>query len=69
MPDASQMVNIHGPLFYVLVVGLLAAIPTGMILKRLGLSTAWAFLCFIPIAALFGLWLLAFIRWPRDPQP
>jgi len=26
-------------------------------------------LCFIPIAALAGLWLLAFARWPRDTQP
>jgi hypothetical protein len=27
----------------------------------------WALLCFIPVAALFGLWILAFTRW-TPPQ-
>jgi hypothetical protein len=61
--------DMHHPLFYVLVFGLLVAIPAAAILKRMGLNMLWALLCFIPIAALAGLWLLAFIRWPRDTQP
>ena len=61
--------NMHHPLFWVLVVGLLIAIPAAAILKRMGLNMLWALLCFIPIAALAGLWLLAFVRWPRDIQP
>jgi hypothetical protein len=54
------------------IVELLVAIPAGMILKRIGFSAWWALLCFIPAVALVSLWLLAFIRWPRDavqPQP
>lgn len=45
---------------------LLFAIPAGLILKRIGYSSWWALLCFVPIAALFGIWLVAFVKWPRD---
>lgn len=45
------------------VIEALFAIPAGMVLKRTGHSMWWALLCFIPIAALFGLWVLAFTRW------
>jgi hypothetical protein len=70
MPLDQQMVttNLHQLLIYMFAAELLFAIPAGLILKRLGLSMLWALLCFIPIAALLGLWLLAFIRWPRDAQ-
>jgi hypothetical protein len=47
----------------VTVVEALFAIPAGLILKRTGHSMWWALLCFIPVAALFGLWVLAFTRW------
>ncbi len=51
-------------------VEVLVAIPVGLILRRTGLSPWWALLCFVPVAALLGLWLLAFMRWPRDaPAP
>jgi hypothetical protein len=46
------------------VVEALFAIPAGLVLKRTGHSIWWALLCFIPIAALVGLWVLAFTRWP-----
>jgi hypothetical protein len=46
----------------------LVAIPTGLILKRLGFGMWWALLCLVPAAAFVGLWTLAFIRWPRDGQ-
>lgn len=43
----------------------LFAIPAALILKRLGKSPAWAILCYIPVLAILGLWVLAFIRWPQ----
>jgi len=49
-----------------MIVAALFAIPAGIVLKRIGLSIWWALLCFIPLAALAGLWLLAFSKWtPR----
>ena len=45
---------------------LVFAIPAGLILKRIGYSAWWALLCFVPIAALLGIWLVAFVKWPRD---
>jgi ABC-type multidrug transport system permease subunit len=41
----------------------LFAIPAGLVLKRTGHSIWWALLCFVPIAALIGLWVLALTRW------
>lgn len=49
-----------------MIVEALFAVPAGMVLKRTGHSIWWALLCFIPLAALVGLWVLAFTRWtPR----
>ena len=49
-----------------MIVAALFAIPAGMVLRRIGLSMWWALLCFVPLAALAGLWLLAFSKWaPR----
>ena len=49
-----------------LVIEVLIAIPAGMVLKRMGFSSWWALTCFVPVVALFALWLLAFVKWPRD---
>ncbi len=48
----------------------LFAIPGAMVLKRTGHSPWWALLCFVPVAALLGLWVLAFTSWtaPRAAQ-
>ena len=46
------------------IVEALFAIPGAIVLKRTGHSPWWALLCFIPIAALLGLWVLAFTSWP-----
>ena len=44
----------------------LFAIPAGLVLRRIGISFWWALLCFIPVAALLGLWVLALTSWtPR----
>ncbi|MES2295164.1 MAG: hypothetical protein V4527_17835 [Pseudomonadota bacterium] len=61
--DPSFMIKIA-------VVEALFAIPAGLVLKRTGHSIWWALLCFIPIAALVGLWVLALTRWtPPSAQP
>jgi hypothetical protein len=58
-----------GFLIKVMVVEALFAIPAGLVLKRTGHSMWWALLCLIPIAALVGLWVLAFTRWtPPSPE-
>jgi hypothetical protein len=38
----------------------LFAIPAALVLKRLGHHPAWALLCYVPVLALLGLWVLAF---------
>jgi len=64
MPIISQQV-----IYVTLGLELLTAIPAGLSLKRAGFSPWWALLCFFPIFAVIGLWVLAFSRWPRDAQP
>ena len=51
------------------IVGALLAlfgVPVWRILNRLGFSGWWAILAFIPWVNVVGLWVIAFIRWPRD---
>ena len=38
----------------------LFAIPSALILKKLGRNPAWALLCFVPVLAVLGIWVLAF---------
>ena len=56
-------------LYLSLALELITAIPAGLSLKRIGFSPWWALLCFFPFVAILALWMLAFIRWPRDAQP
>jgi membrane associated rhomboid family serine protease len=49
-------------LIYLLVFGY----PVTRILMRLGYSAWWVIIAFIPLANLIGLWVLAFVRWPRE---
>lgn len=51
-----------------MIVEALFAIPAGIVLKRIGYSMWWALLCFVPLAALAGLWILAFARWTPRPE-
>jgi hypothetical protein len=39
--------------------------PIVRILNRVGFSPWWVIVAFIPMVNLIGLWVLAFIRWPR----
>lgn len=40
--------------------------PIGRILNRIGFSPFWSVLMLVPLANLFGLWVVAFSDWPRD---
>ena len=51
-----------------MIVEALFAIPAGLVLRRIGHSMWWALLCFVPLAALAGLWILAFTRWTPRPE-
>jgi hypothetical protein len=37
----------------------LFAIPAGLVLKKMGRNPAWGLLCYVPVLALIGLWMLA----------
>jgi hypothetical protein len=50
--------------FFILMVAL-TLYPIGRILGRLGFSPFWSVLALIPLVNLIGLWLLAFIDWPK----
>lgn len=54
----------HWVIFAVIVAVVLY--PVGRILNRIGFSPFWSVLILIPLANLFGLWVLAFSDWPRD---
>ena len=43
--------------------------PVGRILSRLGIPWAVAFLMVVPFVNLLMLWVVAFIKWPRDHVP
>ncbi|HEX4370931.1 MAG TPA: hypothetical protein VH019_06260 [Rhizomicrobium sp.] len=58
------MMQISTSMFVVMSVAeALFAVPAAMVLKRTGHSPWWALLCFIPVAALLGLWVMAFTSW------
>lgn len=50
----------------ILIIGLLWAVPTGIILKRLGYSSMLGILMIIPLVNFIAIWALAFARWPID---
>jgi hypothetical protein len=43
--------------------------PIGKILSRMGIPWAVAFLTVVPVVNLVMLWVVAFIKWPRDHVP
>ncbi len=58
------------PLHWMLIV-LLFPLPLVMwmpAVKRTGHSRWWVLLCFVPWLGLLALWLLAFTRWPAQPE-
>lgn len=53
----------HWIFFVVMVV--IVLYPIGRILERIGLSPFWSIVAVIPLLNLVGLWVLAFVDWPR----
>ena len=51
-------------LFYVVAI----MIPLGQLLRRIGFSRWWILLSFVPIINIVGLWIIAYVKWPRDNQ-
>ncbi|WP_300577585.1 hypothetical protein [Phenylobacterium sp.] len=47
----------------------LIVFPVGKIFARLGIPWAVAFLMIVPGVNLVMLWVVAFIKWPRDHVP
>jgi hypothetical protein len=56
------------PLGFLLLV-LLFGIPIARILNRAGRSRWWTIVAFVPLLNLVGLWVFAFMRWPKFEQP
>ena len=51
-----------------MVLGLLVIIPALRLLKRVGMSWAWALLSFIPIGIVVMVWAIAFASWKPANQ-
>lgn len=70
MIDFQQTVTytMQQVLTFTTIAELLLAIPLALIIKRAGFNPLWALLAFFPLVGMPALWLLAFIRWPRDAQ-
>jgi len=49
-----------------IVPSLLLAVPSAMILARVGHSPWWALLVFVPLVNFVALWVFAFGRWPAS---
>jgi len=43
----------------------LITVPVARILRRVGFSGWWCVMALIPVLNMVGLWVFAFIRWPR----
>jgi hypothetical protein len=51
-----------------MVMGLLVIIPALRLLKRVGISWAWALLSFIPVGLIVMVWVVAFASWKPSDQ-
>ena len=62
----ESMQNLLTPqaLTFLFVFWSLFAIPSGILLKKMGHSPVWAVLWYIPVLAIVGLWVLAFSSRP-----
>jgi len=51
-----------------MVMGLLTIIPALRLLKRVGMSWAWALLSFLPVGIIVMIWAVAFTSWKPANQ-
>lgn len=61
---------IHWLIALLMVAPLLAllVVPVWRIFQRAGFSGAWALLMLVPMVGFLALWVLAFVKWPNDPE-
>ena len=51
-----------------LIIAIVAIIPSVIILRRLGFNPLWAIIAPISPLNFLGLWIIAFVKWPvEDP--
>lgn len=50
----------------IVIVAILAIIPSVIILPRLGFSPLWAIIAPISPLNILGLWVIAFVKWPVE---
>ncbi len=62
--DTVGWADIIAMLIPYLIVVVLTIIPAIVILRRVGLSRAWALLAIIPPGGVLIFWIVAFRRWP-----
>lgn len=64
--EQANFVLVMTPFQLEVVIGfaVLFAIGAGFVLRRIGYSAWWALFCLVPVTALAGIWILAFVRWP-----
>lgn len=65
MQPSSDFVLVVTHFQMAVIIGFVAlyAVAAALVLRRIGFSMWWALLCFVPIAALAGLWALALSGW------
>lgn len=61
---------IHWLIALLMVAPLLAllVVPVWRIFQRAGFSGAWALPMLVPMVGFLALWVLAFVKWPNDPE-
>jgi hypothetical protein len=70
MYDWSMMADYGwGHWIFFAVMAAILLYPIGRILGRIGFSPFWSIVAFIPVINLIGLWVLAFVDWPRRDGP
>lgn len=65
MPLARLIETPVGNLLLVCGYILLIGVPACRLVSRLGFRGAWGLLSLVPVINVLGLWILAFVRWPR----
>lgn len=63
----SDLTLWHG--LVIVIVLILAGIPIGRILRRMGHRPWWLVAFLVPGVSLIAIWVLAFVKWPAVDRP
>jgi hypothetical protein len=67
--DAAPMIAMGmGQLLFLVLMGALVVVPFWRLLPRVGIPGWVGLFAIIPLVALVLLWIMAFKRWPGDPE-